>query len=88
MQANLALDSKRLNKFYPFSNLKDMPNLLVCPDLNSANISIKLISKLSNANIIGPIMEGFDKPVQLVTRSSDVRNIINLASISSVDTLK
>jgi malate dehydrogenase (oxaloacetate-decarboxylating)(NADP+) len=88
MQANLALDPDRLHEFYPFSNLQEMPNLLVCPDLNSANIAIKLLSKLSSAHIIGPIMEGFNKPVQLVTRSSDVRNIINLATISGVDTLR
>jgi len=87
MQADLALDPERLKKYYPFSTLDEMPNLLVCPDLNSANISIKLISKLSNYNIIGPIMEGFDKPIQLLTRSSSVRNIINLAAISSVDSL-
>jgi len=85
MQADLALDPERLKDYYPFSRLNEMPNLLVCPDLNSANISIKLLTKLSNSNIIGPIMEGFDKPVQLVTRGSSVRNIINLAAISSVD---
>ncbi len=88
MQANLALDPEKLNEFFPFSNLHEMPNLLVCPNLSSANISIKLLAKLSGAHIIGPIMEGFDKPVQLVTRSSDVRNIINLATISGVDTLR
>ncbi len=88
MQANLALNPERLHEYYPFSNLQDMPNLLVCPDLNSANISIKLVAKLSNSHIIGPIMEGFDKPVQLVTRSSDVRNIINLATIAGVDTIR
>ena len=88
MQANLALDPERLGYFYPFSNLTDRANLLVCPDLNSANIAIKLLSKVSNAHIIGPIMEGFDKPVQLVTRASDVRNIKNLAVISGVDTLR
>ncbi len=85
MHADLALDFERLKEFYSFTDLRSKPNLLVCPDLNSANISIHLLSKLSNANIIGPIMEGFDKPIQLVNRSSSVRNIINLAAISSVD---
>ena len=88
MQAHLALDAEKLNELYPFTELKESANLLVCPDLNSANISIKLLSKLSKAHIIGPIMEGFAKPVQLVTRTSDVRNIINLAAISCVDALK
>lgn len=83
-----ALDPERLNFLYPFTDLKEMPNLLVCPDLNSANISIGLIQKLSKAHVIGPIMEGFDKPIQLVSRISNVRNIVNLASISCVDTIK
>ena len=83
-----ALDTERLNFLYPFTDLKEMPNLLVCPDLNSANISIGLIQKLSKAHIIGPIMEGFDKPIQLVSRITNVRNIVNLASISCVDTIK
>jgi len=85
MHADLALDFDRLKEFYSFANLSKAPNLLVCPDLNSANISVLLLSKLSNANIIGPIMEGFERPVQLVNRSSSVRNIVNLAAISSVD---
>jgi malate dehydrogenase (oxaloacetate-decarboxylating)(NADP+) len=82
-----ALDTERLNFLYPFTDLKEMPNLLVCPDLNSANISIGLIQKLSKAHVIGPIMEGFDKPIQMVSRITNVRNIVNLASISCVDTI-
>ena len=87
MMADLALDTERLLEFYPFSNLKEMPNLLVCPDLNSANISISLLTKLSKAHVIGPIMEGFEKPLQIIARNSSVRNIVNLATISSVDSL-
>jgi malate dehydrogenase (oxaloacetate-decarboxylating)(NADP+) len=88
MMPDFALDLERLHFLYPFTELKELPNLLVCPDLNSANISIGLIQKLSKAHVIGPIMEGFDKPVQMVTRTTSVRNIVNLASISCVDTLK
>ena len=88
MMPDFALDLERLHFLYPFTELRELPNLLVCPDLNSANISIGLIQKLSKAHIIGPIMEGFDKPIQMVTRTTSVRNIVNLASIACVDTLK
>jgi len=88
IQADLALDPDRLKELYPFTNLQERPNLLVFPNLSSANISLKLIEKFSNAQIIGPIMEGFNKPVQLVTRSSDVNNIVNLTAISNVDAHK
>lgn len=88
MMPDFALDIERLHFLYPFTELRELPNLLVCPDLNSANISIGLIQKLSKAHVIGPIMEGFDKPIQMVTRTTSVRNIVNLASISCVDALK
>jgi malate dehydrogenase (oxaloacetate-decarboxylating)(NADP+) len=85
MQADLALNPERLNELYPFNELKERPNLLVFPNLSSANISLKLIERFSKAQIIGPIMEGFAKPVHLVTRTSDVNNIVNLTAISNVD---
>lgn len=85
MMADLALDTPRLLEFYPFSNLKEFPNLLVCPDLNSANITIQVLTMLSKLHVIGPIMEGFTKPVEIITRNSSVRNIVNLTSISCVD---
>lgn len=85
MQADLALKPERLNELYPFTDLKERPNLLVFPNLSSANISLKLIQRLSKAQVIGPIMEGFAKPVHLVTRTSDVNNIVNLTAISNVD---
>ena len=85
IQADLALDPERLAELYPFTNLKERPNLLVFPNLSSANISLKLLQRLSKAQIIGPIMEGFNKPVNIVTRTSDINNIINLTAISNVD---
>jgi malate dehydrogenase (oxaloacetate-decarboxylating)(NADP+) len=85
IQADLALKPDRLNELYPFTNLKERPNLLVFPNLSSANISLKLIERFSKAQIIGPIMEGFKQPVHLVTRTSDVNNIVNLTAISNVD---
>jgi malate dehydrogenase (oxaloacetate-decarboxylating)(NADP+) len=85
IQADLALQPERLNELYPFTHLKERPNLLVFPNLSSANIGLKLIQSFSKAQIIGPIMEGFKKPVHFVTRTSDVNNIINLTAISNVD---
>ena len=85
VQADLALDTERLNELYPFTHLKEQPNLLVFPNLSSANISLRLIQRFSKAQVIGPIMEGFEKPVHLVTRMSDVTNVINLTAISTVD---
>jgi malate dehydrogenase (oxaloacetate-decarboxylating)(NADP+) len=85
IQADLALDPDRLSELYPFTNVKGRPNLLVFPNLSAANISLKLIQRFSKAQIIGPIMEGFKKPVNIVTRNCDVNNIVNLTAISNVD---
>ncbi len=85
MQANYALDPELLHKHYSFTTMEQRPNLLVFPDLSSANISVKILEKMLNANMIGPIMEGFSHPVQLLTRSSSVRNIVNLAALCVVE---
>jgi len=88
MQANYALDYELLMEHYPFTQLDKKPNLLVFPDLNSANIAVKMLEKMINANMIGPIMEGFSHPVQLLTRSSSVRNIVNLSALCAVEAFK
>ncbi len=85
VQADLAITQDRLLELYPFTELKERPNLLVFPNLMTANISMKLIKYFANAHMIGPIMAGFRKPVHLVTRGSEVSNIVNLAAISAVD---
>ncbi|HRQ28433.1 MAG TPA: NADP-dependent malic enzyme [Saprospiraceae bacterium] len=85
VQADLAITQDRLLELYPFTELKQRPNLLVFPNLMTANISMKLIKYFGNVHMIGPIMAGFRKPVHLVTRGSEVSNIVNLAAISAVD---
>ncbi len=85
MQANYALDHQLLMDHYPFAEMDEAPNLLVFPDLNSANISVKMMEKMISAHLIGPILKGFTRPVQLLTRSSDVRNVVNLTAICAIE---
>ena len=85
VQADVALDSKMMQEHFPFSELHSQPNLLVFPNLDAGNISLKLLQKFSNAHSMGPIMMGMDKPVHLVVRGSDVGSIVSLAAIACVD---
>jgi len=85
VQADVALDPDFLKEHFPFSELKERPNLLVFPNLDAGNISLKLISRFSNAYTTGPIMLGMNKPIHLVVRGSEVSTIVNLAAIAGVD---
>ncbi len=85
LQADVALDNKMIQEHFPFSELRAQPNLLVFPNLDAGNISLKLLQKFSNAHSMGPIMMGMDKPVHLVVRGSDVGSIVSLTAIACVD---
>jgi malate dehydrogenase (oxaloacetate-decarboxylating)(NADP+) len=85
MQADLALNQEYMQEHYPFSHLQERPNLLVFPSLDAANISLKLVRKFSQAHVIGPIIVGLDKPIHLITRFTEVNNIVNLAAIAALD---
>lgn len=88
VQADAALDRQFIRKHFPFADLHKPPNLLVFPDLNSSNISLKLLSKMCKVRSIGPIMMGLAKPVHFIIRGSSVTNIINMAAIACRDAQK
>jgi len=70
---------------YPFSALQGGANVLICPDLNSANIAYKLLAKIGGAETIGPILMGMSKPVHLLSRGAEVEEIVNMAAIAVID---
>jgi len=86
MQADTAIDFKMREKTYPFCELKGRANVLIFPDLQSGNIAYKLIQKLNNAEIIGPLLVGVDKPIQILQVGSyTVRDIVNLAAFAAME---
>ncbi len=85
IQADTALDMELLHEHFPFTRLSKRPNVLIFPNLDSANISMKLLRKLSTAQNIGPIIVGLDKPIHLVTRDTELNNIVNITAIACVD---
>ena len=87
MQADTALNPN-VQADYPFMSFQGPANVLVLPNLAAANIAYKLLEELGGAEMTGPILEGMDKPVQLVARSDGVRHIVNMATICAADAIR
>jgi len=89
MQASTALDADLLKENFPFSKLIGKPaNTLIFPNLTSANITHKIIKELTNYEVIGPVLNGMKKPVQILTMGSAVNDIVNMIMVSVMDAHK
>jgi malate dehydrogenase (oxaloacetate-decarboxylating)(NADP+) len=84
MQADTAVVADIIEDRYPFSSVKDA-NVLIFPSLESANIAYKLLHRLGNAQMIGPILLGIGAPVHVLQTGDDVRNIVNIAAMAVMD---
>ncbi len=76
MSVDVALN-KELRKSYQFCRLTKPANILITPGLHSANIAFKLLHEMSNVNVIGPILTGFEKHIQILPINSSVNEILN-----------
>jgi len=85
VMADVAVSPETLEEQYPFSVLKGGANVLIFPDLDSANIAYKLLQKLGGCETLGPILMGMSKPVHLLARGAEVEEIVNAAAIAVVD---
>jgi malate dehydrogenase (oxaloacetate-decarboxylating)(NADP+) len=83
--ADDALSAEVIEQEYPFSQLKGGANVLICPDLASANIATKRLAKIGGGEIIGPILMGMSRPVHVLQRTATVEEIVNVAAIAVVD---
>ena len=70
---------------YPFCRLTGPANILVVPARHSASISVKLLQEMGGATVIGPILTGVDKPIQLCSMTSTANDILNMAVMASSD---
>ena len=85
MQADTAVSSELIDEVYPFSALERGANVLVFPDLQSANIAFKLVQRLGGAEAIGPILMGIRKPVHMLQLGSEVKDIVYMTALAVVD---
>jgi len=84
MSADVALNAEKLAR-YPFCRLTAPANILICPGLHSANIATKLLEEMGSCTVIGPILTGFEKSVQIVPMRSGVNEILNMAALAATD---
>jgi malate dehydrogenase (oxaloacetate-decarboxylating)(NADP+) len=85
IQANVALDPEIVKSQYPFSNLRGDANVFIFPDLQSGNITYKMLAKLGSAVAVGPILMGMKKPIHVLQRADDVSDIVNMAAVAVND---
>ncbi len=88
MQASTALSDRELAEEFPFNRLGGEANVLVFPNLDAANIGYKMVQSLDSAEVIGPILVGIRKPVYILQRADEVKDIVNLAAIAAVQAQK
>ena len=84
VQADVAVNKSLMEKLFPFSDLEDSADILVFPDLNSANISYKLLSELAECDPIGPVLVPMNKPSNIVQRTGSVNQIVNMSYLTAL----
>jgi malate dehydrogenase (oxaloacetate-decarboxylating)(NADP+) len=85
MMADTAVSPDIIETLFPFSSLKEGANLLVCPNLESANIAYKLLGKIGGAELVGPILLGIRRPVYLLIPGNEVADIVNVTAMAVRD---
>ncbi|MFZ0607859.1 MAG: NADP-dependent malic enzyme [Xanthobacteraceae bacterium] len=82
MAADVALNME-LREAYPFCRLSGPANVLIMPAFHSASISTKMLMELGGANVIGPMLVGLDRSVQIVPLSANDAQLVNMAAIAA-----
>jgi len=85
MQADTAVVEGLIDELFPFSTLEGGANVLVFPDLQSANVAYKLVQRLGNAEAVGPILMGMKKPVHVMQQGCETQDVVNMAAIAVID---
>ena len=84
MPPELALDPSKRGAF-PFVRLTGEANVLIMPAIHSASISTKLVQLLGGATVVGPLLVGLSKPVQIAPLQASVSQILNMATFAAYD---
>ena len=85
MQLDTAVVPEIAKKEFPFCEIQGKANILIFPDLNSGNIAYKLMTRVGQVTVIGPILMGMRKPIHVLQRGATVEDIINMTAIAVVD---
>jgi malate dehydrogenase (oxaloacetate-decarboxylating)(NADP+) len=83
MAADVALNYTLMQRQYPFCRLSGPANVLVMPAFHSASISTRMLQELGGSTVIGPLLVGLNKPVQIVSLNAKDSDIVNMAAIAA-----
>ena len=87
MHADAALDEYTRDRIFPNATYKGGANLLVMPNLDSANIAYNMIKVVGDGVTVGPMLMGMARPAHVVTESITVRGIVNMCAVAAVDAI-
>jgi len=82
MQADAASDWQILSEYYPFTTLHDRANVFIFPDMQSGNISYKLLQRFGGARVVGPIILGLNSPSYVLQRHASVDEVFNMITVA------
>jgi malate dehydrogenase (oxaloacetate-decarboxylating)(NADP+) len=86
MQADTAV-TPEIAESYPFSAIKGDANVLIFPQLSSGNIAYKLMQRVAGATVVGPILSGMDRAVQVLQNEADVDEIVHMTAATVLDAI-
>ena len=84
MQADTAIDPDIVNQIFTFCEIKNGANVLVFPNLESGNISYKLLQQLGGGEVLGPFIMGLKRPANVVARASSADDIFNTIAMTAL----
>jgi len=88
MQANFAFNMENREKHFPFTKLSNKKvNTAIFPNLSSGNAAYKIMQEVGEGDVIGPVLMGMNKPIQVLQIESSVREIVHMATIAVIDAI-
>jgi malate dehydrogenase (oxaloacetate-decarboxylating)(NADP+) len=84
MQADTAINPSIVQEIFPFCELKKGANILIFPNLDSSNITYKLVNQLAGGEILGPFLMGVRRPANVLQRSCGVNDIVNTTALTAL----
>ena len=84
MTPRMALNEEN-RRIYPFSRLKGSANILIAPGIHSGAVATKLMAEIGGAVVIGPILIGLEKPVQIVQTAGTATDVVTLAAMAAYE---
>jgi malate dehydrogenase (oxaloacetate-decarboxylating)(NADP+) len=88
MTADTALDPVLRDRFYPFSRLTGSANVLIMPGLHSAHIVSRLLQSLEVGTVVGPLLMGLEKPIEIAQMRSTVNDLVNAAALAAHEAIR